>query len=315
MKTTKIMISTIIMISLFLSLLGTAVATDVTIILHDERGDVINEYGEFVNQPNIDILQLTLIKEGTSIEIELIVDGEIENRGDLETFRIFMGDFEFDDDSELEEYLNWLFNTTIDLVAYYFQIFTDTAGYSIYYVNNEVYVGDIYSQETIDAEFSVNEDTLTISFDINDESERIYDIFGLTTKLFGDTISEEFEGYEDEIFLEPLNVLIQVPNIGEVNEPVQFTAEGAGGQQPYTYEWDFGDGATSTQQNPTHIYTNDGEYEVSVIVTDRLGDSDTQTRTIEIIGESPSTPGFEILTLLVSILAIMIALFIVKRKK
>ena len=31
--------------------------------------------------------------------------------------------------------------------------------------------------------------------------------------------------------------------------------------------WDFGDGATSTEQNPTHTYTADGEYTVTLVIT------------------------------------------------
>jgi gliding motility-associated-like protein len=35
-----------------------------------------------------------------------------------------------------------------------------------------------------------------------------------------------------------------------------------------TYEWHFGDGGTSTQQNPTHIYTQGSVYDVTLIVRD-----------------------------------------------
>jgi PKD repeat protein len=35
--------------------------------------------------------------------------------------------------------------------------------------------------------------------------------------------------------------------------------------------WDFGDGTTSTEINPTHTYTTPGEYHVSLVVTDSRG--------------------------------------------
>ncbi len=43
-----------------------------------------------------------------------------------------------------------------------------------------------------------------------------------------------------------------------------------------TYLWDFGDGNTSTTENPSHTYTIDGIYTVSLTVQDS-GDSDTKT--------------------------------------
>lgn len=43
------------------------------------------------------------------------------------------------------------------------------------------------------------------------------------------------------------------------------------GTPPLQYEWDFGDGGTSTQANPSHTYTDLGVYSVSVSVTDPNG--------------------------------------------
>ena len=40
---------------------------------------------------------------------------------------------------------------------------------------------------------------------------------------------------------------------------------------PNTWLWDFGDGTTSTQQNPTHTYQNQGVYTVSLTVSNALG--------------------------------------------
>ena len=38
-----------------------------------------------------------------------------------------------------------------------------------------------------------------------------------------------------------------------------------------TYEWDFGDNNTSTEENPSHTYTEDGTYDVTLIVTNDCG--------------------------------------------
>ena len=52
---------------------------------------------------------------------------------------------------------------------------------------------------------------------------------------------------------------------------VQFNNESSEG----TYIWDFGDGQTSLEENPSHTYFTAGEYRVSLIVTTPDGCSDT----------------------------------------
>jgi len=48
---------------------------------------------------------------------------------------------------------------------------------------------------------------------------------------------------------------------------VTFAASATGGPSTYAYAWDFGDGATSTSQNPIHTYTAPGPYHAVVTVT------------------------------------------------
>jgi len=49
-----------------------------------------------------------------------------------------------------------------------------------------------------------------------------------------------------------------------------------------TYLWDFGDGETSTEPNPTHTYTSEGEYIVNLTVTDPEEQTDYYTMDITI---------------------------------
>lgn len=57
-----------------------------------------------------------------------------------------------------------------------------------------------------------------------------------------------------------------------VNIGFNNTSSGTG---TLTYEWDFGDGSTSTQTNPFHSYTNNGSYTVKLIVKNNNGCTDT----------------------------------------
>ena len=61
-------------------------------------------------------------------------------------------------------------------------------------------------------------------------------------------------------------------------EKVEFQADVDGGTQPYSYEWQFGDGETSNDAAPTHAYKTAGNYDVSLKVIDDEGNSDTTTR-------------------------------------
>jgi len=51
-------------------------------------------------------------------------------------------------------------------------------------------------------------------------------------------------------------------------EKIRFESQVSGGFPPYSYEWDFGDGETSTSSDPTHEYKAPGYYNVSLKVTD-----------------------------------------------
>ncbi|MCB9810813.1 MAG: PQQ-dependent sugar dehydrogenase [Candidatus Nomurabacteria bacterium] len=54
-----------------------------------------------------------------------------------------------------------------------------------------------------------------------------------------------------------------------------------------TYAWDFGDGSTSTEANPTHIYNSNGSYLASVTVTDTFGAVAAKSITITAGNQAP----------------------------
>lgn len=57
------------------------------------------------------------------------------------------------------------------------------------------------------------------------------------------------------------------------------------GQSISSYQWNFGDGGTSTQQNPTHTYTQPGTYTVTLTVNCGGICSDTKTQTVTVIAQ------------------------------
>ncbi|MBN1618453.1 PKD domain-containing protein, partial [Candidatus Dojkabacteria bacterium] len=68
------------------------------------------------------------------------------------------------------------------------------------------------------------------------------------------------------------------PRTGEEPLTVSFSDLSTSDNGIVSWLWNFGDGATSNQQNPTHSY-NEGVFTVSLRVTDSDGDFDTETKT------------------------------------
>lgn len=70
---------------------------------------------------------------------------------------------------------------------------------------------------------------------------------------------------------------------------VEFTdaSQGAG---ITTWLWDFGDGHTSTTQNPTHRFASVGNYTVTMTITDSQGHKTTTYAIIEVSSITPNEP-------------------------
>lgn len=56
------------------------------------------------------------------------------------------------------------------------------------------------------------------------------------------------------------------------------------------WSWDFGDGATSTEQNPMHIYASEGTYTVASTVTDNDGSTNSTQKSITVLTAPPPPP-------------------------
>ena len=55
-----------------------------------------------------------------------------------------------------------------------------------------------------------------------------------------------------------------------------------------SYLWDFDDGNSSTDQNPTHQYSDDGDYNVNLTVTDNNGKTDSVIKIVTVLNQNPS---------------------------
>ncbi len=86
----------------------------------------------------------------------------------------------------------------------------------------------------------------------------------------------------------PLQAEANGPYKATFKYPVQLTGTGFGGKLPYIYQWDFGDGNTTDEQNPTHTYTKIGTYIATLTVTDAEGNMSTDTTEVTVIASKPT---------------------------
>lgn len=69
----------------------------------------------------------------------------------------------------------------------------------------------------------------------------------------------------------PLPIVDVVADKTDGCRPLTINFSDAINNPPATYNWNFGDGASSTDQNPSHTYTNHGIFTVTLTVTDANG--------------------------------------------
>jgi len=109
---------------------------------------------------------------------------------------------------------------------------------------------------------------------------------GLTQDYAGNTVPYGWEvdiGAFEYVPDTPLDAEINAsPTSGWVPLTVSFTGSVSGGAEPYTYEWNFGDGESSSEKDPSHAYSSAGDYTVTLTVTDSEDDRDTDSLIINV---------------------------------
>ena len=85
------------------------------------------------------------------------------------------------------------------------------------------------------------------------------------------------------------------PTVPDINQNVAFTSHvtdpDTPADTPFTYAWDFGDGATSDTANPRHAFAEMKSYDVKLTVTDARGGSATITHKVT-VGNKPPVVDF-----------------------
>jgi PKD repeat protein len=136
-----------------------------------------------------------------------------------------------------------------------------------------------------------------------------------------DTASITVDPPPQGVDVDPISLFSCNPENPNVGESVQMTDSSTDPDGTIEeWEWDFGDGTSSTARNPSHSYTQSGEYTVSLTVTDDDGLTDTSTMTIVVTGEDEGGIDFVallpwIILMLIIVIGLIVVFAFVRRRK
>jgi PKD repeat protein len=141
--------------------------------------------------------------------------------------------------------------------------------------------------------------------------------FGIVDPRAVELVGDRFfvsDGYDDRPSGDPLTngvFVLDVSGPAATAPDASFTMTPPGGEAPLTvqltdtstggvtgWSWDFGDGATSSAQNPSHAFTTPGTYTITLTASNAAGSS-TASRQLEVTAPPPpdtnllTDPGFE----------------------
>lgn len=257
----KSLISIIVLLFVISFFAGTVIADNENKTLNDSQGDVIDGEGNIViGKDEFDIDKIIYTNVNGLVTFEIQLHGIITESPNI-TIILFM--------------------VTSDMTTYYLA----SEGVDVYgevLTSNEDY-------EQINVSFEgFGTSSLTYSFDLIDENEKYFYMMvqiGEVSEI-DPNIFNYSDQYPDEDII--LDAEIQSPETAKVGDNVQFSSLVIDGTPPFTYKWDFNDDGVidSELQNPQHIFTETGEYYITLIVQDDTGNIGGNSTYINIISES-----------------------------
>jgi PKD repeat protein len=183
-----------------------------------------------------------------------------------------------------------------DLVTYEYRWFVDTG--TGFYVDDEFAGRGNHTSNTVSGADTVLGDKWKV--EVTPVSTFIVGGYTITAK-----------GTKSEVSFTPISAVCNEPPAADPNGPytgdegsvVNFDGTGSTDPDgdPLSYAWDFGDGSVGAGSNPSHIYADNGTYNVCLTVTDTGELTDEGCTTAEIANVAPTVDIVSVSPVLVAV--------------
>jgi len=303
----------IIIFASFIMLSPIVVSASPEVMTHiDDGQDVLDEALEMVNRSNIDILQISAIKNGKEVELKLkLVEGGFIQKSTIANFYFYMIYLKTSNDNYDAFY------TGLDLSGLSPEDLSGLSPEELEEAGALSFGVQDSQQKYIDVISCTGEgeNELSIKFNVYNSNEKL---IALSADVYEQSATAEFF---DSCELTSLYPAIKSNYDSKVNTPLTFEATLEGGiASDYNWLWVFDDiNIILEGQNPSYTFKIPDTYTGKLYVYDGDGSYGEDTFHVNVTGTSsnpdPSPnnePGFE---LILVVAAVAIALILFRKKK